>query len=120
MPAPVLVVHQESDAREMLLAAVRAAGYEAAGFDDPLKALDAIEVDSRVRVLVTRMDFGPGTLNGVALARMLRVRKRAVRVIFVGRPRNGRFTDELGEFVPHPVDVQAVADAVGRLLAATE
>jgi DNA-binding NtrC family response regulator len=121
MPAPVLIVHQEHVAREMLLQAVQAAGYEAAGFADPLKALEAIETDSRVRVLVTRVNFGEGKLNGAALARMVRHNvRRDISVVFVGRPENEQYVHGEGEFVPHPVDPRAVVDAVGRLLTTTE
>lgn len=121
MPVPVLIVHQEHIAREMLLQAVQAAGYEAAGFADPLKALDAIEADSRVRVLVTRVNFGKGKLNGAALARMVRHNvRRDIGVVFVGRAENEQHVRGEGEFVAHPVDPQAVVEAVGRLLTATE
>jgi DNA-binding NtrC family response regulator len=119
MPAAVVVVHQQPDTRQMLVSAVRAAGYEVTSFADPLSALDAIETGSRVRVLVTRLDFGPGKLNGIALARMLRHKGLGVRVVFVGREENARYLDCTEEFVPHPVDSEAVADAVRRALAAS-
>ncbi len=121
MPAPVLIVHQEHITREMFLQAVQAAGYEAAGFADPMKALDAIEADSRVRVLVTRVDFGEGKLNGAALARVVRHNvRRDISVVFVGHPENEPHVRGEGEFIPHPVDPQAVVDAVVRFLSATE
>ena len=103
----------------MLLSAVRAAGYQTAGFDDPMAALDAIEADSRVRVLVTRVNFGPGKLNGVALARMLRLKRSAVKVVFVGQPQSRNLIDGHGEFVPYPPDPRAVVEAVRQLLADT-
>ena len=40
-----------------------------------MAALEAIEVSSRVRVLVRRVLFGPGKPNAVALARMLRIKR---------------------------------------------
>lgn len=120
MPAPVLIAHQESNTREMLLSAVRADGHEAVGFGDPLKALGALEADSRVRVLVTCVDFEPGKLNGVALANMLRNKRHAVKVVFVDQPENERYTHGVGEFIRHPVEPQAVAAAVDRLLAQPE
>lgn len=116
MPAPIVVVHQQPDTQHMLVSTVRAAGYEVAGFADPLKALDAIETGSRARVLVTRLDFGPGKLNGIALARMLRHKGLGVQVVFVGRADKARYLDRTEAFVPHPVDPQAVADAVRRAL----
>ena len=117
MPAAVLVVHQETNVRERILTALRAAGHSAAGFDDPLMALDAIESDSRVRVLVTRVDFGEGRLNGIALARMLHHKRLGVKVVFVGRPEYAQQLGESDPFFPHPVDTEALAVLVGYLLA---
>ena len=116
MPAPVVVVHQQLETQRMLMSTVRAAGYEVAGFADPLRALDAIEAGSRARVVVTRLDFGPGKLNGIALARMLRHKGLGVQVVFVGKAEKARYLDGTEEFVPHPVDPAAVADAVRRAL----
>jgi DNA-binding NtrC family response regulator len=121
MPAPVVIVHNENDAIEMLLQAVREAGYEAVGFKDPLLALEAIDADLQIRVLVTRVNFGEGKLNGSALARMLHYnRRRDIKVVFVGRSVNEHYVDGEGEFLPHPVDPKAVADVVSRVLAASE
>jgi DNA-binding NtrC family response regulator len=116
MPAPVLIAHRESNAREMLVSAIRAKGHEAVGFDDPLTALGALEADSRVRVLVTCVDFEPGKLNGIALANMLRAKRHAVKVVFIGQPEHKRYTSGAGEFMRHPVEPRAVAQIVDRLL----
>ena len=45
MPAPVLVVHDEQDVRELAVSALRAAFLEVVGFADPIAALDVIETD---------------------------------------------------------------------------
>ena len=119
MPAPVVVVHQQLETQRLLISRVRAAGYEVAGFADPIKALDAIETGSRARVLVTRLDFGPGKLNGIALARMIRHKGLGLEVVFVGRADKARYLDSTEAFVPHPVDLDAVADAVRRVLGAS-
>jgi hypothetical protein len=84
MPAAVLVVHDEQNTRELAVGALRAAFLEAAGFADPMAALDAIEANSSVRVLVTRVMFGrPGKLNGIALARMVQLKRPGIKVVFV-------------------------------------
>lgn len=116
MPAPVLVVHQETEARQRMLVALRAAGCEAVGFDCPMAALDAIESNSRVRVLVTRIDFGNGKLNGAALARMLLVKRPDIKVVYVGRPENERHVTVEGPYLPHPVDMNVLAETVCGLL----
>jgi DNA-binding NtrC family response regulator len=59
MPAPLLVVHDEQDIRELAVTALRAAFLEVVGFENPMEALKAIETASRVQVLVTRVVFGP-------------------------------------------------------------
>ena len=51
MPAPIIVDHDDWETRERKLSAVRSAGFIALGFDDPIRALDAIEAIC-VRVLV--------------------------------------------------------------------
>jgi DNA-binding NtrC family response regulator len=121
MAASVLVVQPEIDALELMVSALRAAGFDVAGCSDPMMALNVIESDSTVRVLVTRMNFGTGKLNGVALTRMLRHNTgRAINVVFVGQEENRHYAEEdEGEFFPHPIDAGALVDAVGRMLAAS-
>ena len=70
MPAPVLVVHDEQNTRELAVAALRDAFLEVVGFDDPLRALDAIEARSRVRVL--------GYPPGLASSELVEIRAYSV------------------------------------------
>ena len=114
MSAPVIVVHDEAETHEGMLTALRAAGLDVAGFRDPLMALDAIESDARVRVLVTRVDLGHGKLSGDALARMVRHKRPSVKAVFVGQPESSRYVEGAGEFLAHPVDLQALVDTVAR------
>jgi len=116
MPAPVILVHDEGDVRRAAMDALREAGYDCVGFADPMTALDAIEDDSRVRVLVTRVDFGEGILNGVALARMLRSKRPGAKAVFVARPGNEHHTEDVGIFVPVPFDPPRLVEAVERAL----
>jgi DNA-binding NtrC family response regulator len=117
MPAPVLVAHDDKATRDLAVATLGAAGIETVGFDDPIAALDAIETNSRVRVLVTRVDFGSGKLNGVALARMLRVKRPGAKVLFVALPSNAHHAEGVGEFLPMPLEQPVLlVDAVSRML----
>jgi DNA-binding NtrC family response regulator len=118
MPAPVLVVHDEDGTRELAVASLMAAGFMAVGFHEPMAALDAIETDSRVRVLVTRVDFGIGKLNGVALAHMLRIKRPGVSVLFLALPCHQERTEGLGEFLSMPLDPHVLVDVVEKLLRA--
>jgi DNA-binding NtrC family response regulator len=120
MPAPVLVVHNEDEMREQALAALRGAGHEVVGFSDPIAALDAIEATSRVRVVVTRVDFGEGKLNGAALARMLAVKLLGVNKVFVIRPENLKYVADLGECLVVPFDIEVLVETVTRLLSQSD
>jgi DNA-binding NtrC family response regulator len=116
MPAPVLVVHEDPNTRELALSALRAAGHEVVAFADPIVALDAIESDSRVRVLVTSVTFPARKPNGVSLARMVRVKRPGIKVVFIAALEDHPFTEGVGEVLPLALDPQALVDAVGRLM----
>jgi DNA-binding NtrC family response regulator len=120
MPAAVLVVHDERNTRELAVASLRDAFLEVVGFDDPLMALDAIEASSRVRVLVTRMAFGAGKLNGVALSRMVRMKRPGTKVVFVARAENAPHAEGLGVVLPGPLDPDLLVATVSRLLVTRE
>jgi DNA-binding NtrC family response regulator len=117
MPAHVLVAHNDKVTRGLAVATLSAAGIETVGFEDPIAAWDAIETNSLVRPLVTRVDFGSGKLNGVALARMVRVKRPGARVVFVALPSNAHHTEGEGEFLPMPlVQPDLLVDMVSRML----
>src|SRR3954463_3977007 len=98
MPAPICLVHNDRTMRAPMLAALRAAGYEVAAFEDPLRAFEAVEAGGRVRVLVTRIDFGSGKLNGIALARMVKLKRLPIGTVFVARRQFQEVAEGLGEF----------------------
>jgi DNA-binding NtrC family response regulator len=116
MPAPVLVVHQEAAICSQMLGALRAAGCEVAGFHSPMTALNAIERGSHARVLVTQVDFGAGTLNGDALARMLRLKRPNIKVVYVDRSENQRHITAGEPFLLHPVDLSVLVETVRAML----
>lgn len=118
MPAPVFVVHPEKCTCELMLTVLRRAGHGAASFTDSIAALAVIERNSRVRVLVTGINFGEGKLNGIALARMLRHNaRRDIKVAFVGQPESHHYVNqEGGVFLAEPVDPQTLVNTVSSLL----
>src|SRR5690242_5676562 len=113
MPAPVVVVHDDPATCEATLRALSEAGLDAVGFTNPMAALDAVETDGKLRVLVTRMSFGPNTLNGLALFRMLE-HKRApgsdLRAVFIGRAEYREVAEADGLFLLRGTDPHAVAE----------
>jgi DNA-binding NtrC family response regulator len=120
MPAPVLVVHDEQETRELAVTTLRAAFLGVVGFEDPMAALDAIETDSRVRVLVTSVVFGPGKPRGVALARMVRIKRPGTRVVFVAPAEYEPHAEGLGVLLPMPLNPDILIATVSRLLASQD
>ena len=111
-----IVVHDDDATRELATNVLRDAGYGVTAFTSPMQVLDTMDAATRIGVVVTRVNFGSGTLNGVALARMVRLRQPATKIVFVALDENRGYTAELGEFLPMPLDPKALADVVGRLL----
>jgi hypothetical protein len=69
---------------------------------------------------VTRVQFGSGKSNGVALARWARMRVPCGKVLFVARPEFQEYAEGFGTFMPYPVSVAEVAGAVPRILSSDE
>jgi DNA-binding NtrC family response regulator len=116
MAAPIAVVHNDRELRELIILTLRAAGHHTAGFEDPGRALDAIEADPGFRALVTRFNFGQGKLNGVALGRMLRLSRPGFKILFVGRAENAEHAAGVGEFLPLPLNLHHLAHIVASFL----
>jgi CheY-like chemotaxis protein len=68
MPARVVVVHDDTLSVERVAAALRGGGLTVAAFEDPRKALDALEAAQLIELLITRVQFACGNPNGIALA----------------------------------------------------
>jgi DNA-binding NtrC family response regulator len=120
MPAAVLVVHDEQSTRELAVSALHAAFLEAVGIADPMAALDAIEASPHIRVLVTRVMFGRDKLNGIALARMILVKRPRIKVVFVALAEYAPHAEGLGVFLPMPLNPDIFVATVGRLLMARD
>ena len=77
------------------------------------------EDDTRIRVLINRVAFGPGKLNGVALARMVRVKRPGTKVVFVARTEHP-IRRGLGVFLPQPLYADLLVATATRLFAAQD
>jgi DNA-binding response OmpR family regulator len=116
MPAHIVVVHNEPSIVKPLAVSLRADGHEVSAFDDSLLAWDVLCKAQDVQLLVTRMDFGYGKPDGVALARWARVTLPGVKVLFVARPEFDKQAEGVGAFLSLPVSVPEVVKAVRRML----
>jgi hypothetical protein len=80
-----------------------------------MEALGALEAAEGIELLITRVTFPEGTPNGVSLARMARMKKPAVGILFIARNENREHTEGVGEFLAVPVtgaDLVAMADRI--------
>ena len=109
MPAHIVIVHTDAAFLEAVCAALSATGKSVCGYSDAMQALDALEGATTIEVLVTRVDFGEGKLNGVALARMAQLRRPEVKVLFIARTENQEYTTGVGDLLTVP-DVVAAVD----------
>ncbi len=116
MPARVLLVLSEKGVGHQAAATFVAAGYDALVLPHSMAALTALEGASRIELLVTCADFGPGQPNGIALTRMARHKRPGIRVLFIGEPGLEHYMDGLGAFLASPVDAQQIAKKAIELL----
>jgi DNA-binding NtrC family response regulator len=116
MPACIVLVHDDPGFANPALAALRAAGYDAVGFQDSMSAIDALEHPKRIELLITRVRYPSGTPNGVALACMARLKRPGIKVLFASFPEVRQHTDGIGEFLPRPLSSDELLETVARML----
>ena len=116
MPARIVIVHDEPEFAEATLAALRGAGYDAIAIMDSMSGIDALEHAEHIELLITRVRFPSGTPNGAALARMARLKRPDIKVLFAAFREVQVDTEGLGEFLPRPRSTDKLLETVGRML----
>lgn len=117
MPARFVAVHDDHEFTSVLM---RRLGSDLAWFDDPIKALNALESARSIEFLITRLQFADRQPLGLSLARVARASRPDVRVIFTGLPRHRDYARGLGEFIPEPVDAVHIGMLIGWLTASDQ
>ena len=112
MPAPVVFVHDDPTFTEACATALRVEGYDVAAFTDPMLALDELDTASTVDLLITRVAYAPGKPNGLALARMARVKRPNIRIIFLAVPTAIEHIEGWGDFVQLPATPAEILTAM--------
>jgi DNA-binding NtrC family response regulator len=116
MPARIVLVHDEPEFAEPVLVTLREAGYDIVAFSDSMSGIDALEHPKHIELLITRVRFPSGTPNGAALARMARLKRPDIKVLFAAFPEVQVYTEGLGEFLPRPLSTDELLETVGRML----
>lgn len=113
----ILLVEDEFLIRLTLAEALTDAGYDVLEAESGDQALDVLEQDPSIRVLLTDIQL-PGQLNGLALARRARATRPALPVIYMtGRPDTMADTTQGSRdaFIAKPYLPSQVAATVRRL-----
>jgi CheY-like chemotaxis protein len=99
----LLLVDDDEAFREATAATLRAAGYGVREAPDYRLALEILEGAEHIDVLIVDLVM-PGAINGLALARMARMRRPGLRVIYIsGFDIQGFEHETLGTLLRKPV-----------------
>jgi DNA-binding NtrC family response regulator len=114
----VLLVEDDLTFREAMGQVLRRAGYHVSLAADFRVALEVLEGDRPIDVLVADIVM-PASVNGIALSRMARLRRRDLKVIYVTGYNIPDIENEaLGPILMKPVDDSRMISEVERALAA--
>lgn len=98
-PMKVAIIHNDPTIARDLPVALRAAGHRATVFTAPNDGWDYLKARPDDDALVTRVDFGADTVNGLALAHAARAQNWPRLILFVAAPQWKAAARELGEFL---------------------
>jgi CheY-like chemotaxis protein len=117
VPSSILVVEDEVLIRAFLADALREAGFSVIEAAHAEEALSYIRTAGPVDLVLSDIQM-PGSLNGLQMARQLRVQFPALPIILTSGNFDPRNAEGLGRFIPKPYDVRTVVEIVSELLGA--
>jgi DNA-binding NtrC family response regulator len=120
MPNRILVIEDDEATRYAYERAIKAAGYQTAGYKTYFDAADDIDKGAGA-LLVVDLQLPPGTPQGLAVARMARHHRPGLPIIFVtGHSELAALADaEMGTVMLKPVDLDLLLATVRERLAAS-
>jgi len=114
----ILLVDDDEAFREATAGVLRSAGYHVSVAPDYRLALDILEGDEAIALLLVDIVM-PDRVNGLALARMARLRRAGIGVIYMsGYEIPGLETEALGPIIRKPVDDDRLLEEVARAVRA--
>jgi CheY-like chemotaxis protein len=100
----ILLVDDDEGFREATAAILRSAGYEVRAAPDFRLALEILESDEAIDLFLVDIVM-QDRVNGLALARMARLRRPAIKIIYMsGYDIPGIQTEALGPVIHKPLD----------------
>jgi DNA-binding NtrC family response regulator len=120
MPNRILVIEDDEATRYAYERALKAAGYQTAGFGTYFAAAGEIDNGAGALLLVD-IQLPPGTPHGLSIARMARQHRPGLPIIFVtGYPEMAQLADaETGAIMLKPIDLGLLVNTVRDLLASS-
>jgi len=117
MPNRILVIEDDEATRYAYERALSSAGYQTAGYRTYFAAAEDIDKGAGA-LLVVDLQLPPGTPQGLAIARMARLHRPGLPVIFVtGYPEMAELADtEAGPVILKPVDLGLLVATVRKRL----
>jgi CheY-like chemotaxis protein len=113
----VLVVEDDEGYGQAVVRMLRKAGYQAQVTSHFQPALEALEGDGPIDLLLTDIAM-PSQVNGVALSRMARMRRRDIKVLYItGYDIPGIDREALGPVLRKPISDEDLIAEVERMLA---
>ena len=114
----ILVVEDDKDFAAALGQILRRAGFDVAVATDFRTALGVLEAERPVDLMLTDIVM-PGSVNGIALSRMARLRRRDLKVVYLtGYNVPGVETEASGPILRKPIDDAVLVSEIERALAA--
>jgi CheY-like chemotaxis protein len=116
----ILLVEDDEAFRYSVARYLTDAGYVVIVAPDSMAALHELSSGAAIDLLVTDIVMPQGKPHGIALARMARMRRASLPIILVtGYEDVVRDSSDLpGPIFHKPVDMAALTEAIGKLLAA--
>jgi CheY-like chemotaxis protein len=113
----ILVVEDDRTFGEALCQVLSRAGYATSLATDFQTALGILEAEQPLDLLLVDIVM-PDGINGIALSRMARMRRRDLKVIYItGYNIPGVEREALGPVLQKPVDNQRLIEEIARVLA---
>jgi DNA-binding NtrC family response regulator len=109
----VLIVEDDRSVRNTMCGALRDAGYAVSPYGSSHAALSALEGDHPAEILISAVRMPPGQPHGFALARMARIRRPDIKIIYVtAYPELAKEDSaaELGPVIEKPFAVDELAE----------
>jgi len=113
----ILLVDDDEGFREATAAMLRSAGYEVRTAPDFRLALEILESSETIDLFVLDIVM-PDRVNGLALARMARLRRPTIKIVYVsGYDLVGIEAEALGPIIRKPLDEDAFLAQIATVLA---